>query len=106
MPEIMTRGICSLQPACSAQRRCVRVCTGSACTAKQHQQAPPFAPPQDAAGFGWEGVPTSPALNWSKMVEAKNKEIARLHGVYGNILKVERFPCPVLPSEPLRRAMR
>mmetsp|Transcript_12967 Transcript_12967/g.33445 ORF Transcript_12967/g.33445 Transcript_12967/m.33445 type:complete len:561 (+) Transcript_12967:165-1847(+) len=42
---------------------------------------------KDSAGFGWEGVPTSPKLNWSAMLEAKTNEITRLTGIYKNILK-------------------
>uniref|UniRef100_A0A061S6M6 Glutathione reductase n=1 Tax=Tetraselmis sp. GSL018 TaxID=582737 RepID=A0A061S6M6_9CHLO len=41
---------------------------------------------KDAAGFGWEGVPTSPSLNWGKMMSAKTSEIERLHGIYKKLL--------------------
>mmetsp|Transcript_34724 Transcript_34724/g.98394 ORF Transcript_34724/g.98394 Transcript_34724/m.98394 type:complete len:557 (-) Transcript_34724:164-1834(-) len=41
---------------------------------------------KDSAGFGWEGVPTAPTLNWSSMLEAKDKEVTRLHGVYKDVI--------------------
>ena len=37
---------------------------------------------QDSAGFGWEEIPENPKLTWKTMLDAKNKEIARLHGIY------------------------
>ncbi|MDW3206759.1 MAG: glutathione-disulfide reductase [Alphaproteobacteria bacterium] len=39
----------------------------------------------EAAGFGWTVGPR--AHNWSKLIEAKNTEISRLNGIYGNLLK-------------------
>ena len=39
---------------------------------------------KDAAGFGWQvGEPTH---NWSALVDAKKAEIARLNGIYDNLL--------------------
>ena len=38
----------------------------------------------DAAGFGWD-VP-APTFSWDKLVAAKNKEIARLSGIYRSLL--------------------
>lgn len=40
---------------------------------------------EDAHGFGWEIVP--PVFSWSRLIEAKNKEIARLEGVYERLLE-------------------
>ena len=40
---------------------------------------------EDAAGFGWD-VDPNPKLNWSKLLEAKTKEITRLNGIYGRLL--------------------
>jgi len=42
---------------------------------------------KDSSGFGWSGVPTSPELNWPKMLKAKTNEITRLTGIYKNLLK-------------------
>jgi len=39
----------------------------------------------DAENFGWEGA--NPTLNWKRFIENKNKEIARLNGIYQNMLK-------------------
>jgi len=39
----------------------------------------------DAANYGWE-IP-QPKLNWKKFIDNKNKEIARLNGIYSNMLK-------------------
>ena len=46
----------------------------------------------DAAGYGWtvDGL----KHNWERMIDAKNTELDRLHGIYVNLLKnanVERF---------------
>ena len=46
----------------------------------------------DAEGYGWtvDGL----KHNWEKMIDAKNTELDRLHGIYVNLLKnanVERF---------------
>jgi len=38
----------------------------------------------DAENFGWEGA--NPTLNWKRFMDNKNKEIARLNGVYKNML--------------------
>jgi glutathione reductase (NADPH) len=40
---------------------------------------------EDAAGYGWSIGPRS--LDWAKLVEAKDKEIDRLHGIYIKMLK-------------------
>jgi len=40
---------------------------------------------EEAAGFGWTVGPRS--FNWSTLIERKNAEIARLNGIYGNLLK-------------------
>jgi glutathione reductase (NADPH) len=40
---------------------------------------------QDAAGYGWS-VP-EPTFDWSKLLAAKNKELDRLRGVYGRLLR-------------------
>ena len=40
---------------------------------------------QDAAGYGWT-VP-EPTFDWSKLLAAKNKELDRLRGVYGRLLR-------------------
>lgn len=48
---------------------------------------------EDAAGFGWT-IPQTPAFDWRKLVEAKEKEITRLSGLYRKGLesaKVEIF---------------
>lgn len=39
----------------------------------------------DAEGFGWQ--PTSPKFDWNFLIENKTKEVTRLNGIYGNILK-------------------
>ena len=40
---------------------------------------------EDAAGFGWDvGTPTH---DWHALIEAKDTEIARLEGIYRNLLK-------------------
>lgn len=36
---------------------------------------------EDAAGFGWT-IPQAPQFDWRKLVEAKEKEITRLSGLY------------------------
>jgi len=36
---------------------------------------------EDAAGYGWT-IPQKPIFDWSKLVEAKEKEITRLSGLY------------------------
>jgi len=38
-----------------------------------------------AAGYGWQGAP--PTLDWSTFIANKNTEIARLNGVYAQVLK-------------------
>ncbi|OPB31526.1 glutathione-disulfide reductase [Bartonella sp. AR 15-3] len=40
---------------------------------------------KDSAGFGWKCV--DPVFNWSKLIEAKNKEISRLEELYCRGLK-------------------
>ncbi len=40
---------------------------------------------EDARGFGWSS--SRPAFDWKKLVEAKNREIARLNGIYQTILE-------------------
>merc|ERR1719163_228600 len=39
----------------------------------------------DMVNYGWEGA--SPSLNWKNFIANKNKEIARLNGIYQNMLK-------------------
>mmetsp|Transcript_72299 Transcript_72299/g.150828 ORF Transcript_72299/g.150828 Transcript_72299/m.150828 type:complete len:488 (+) Transcript_72299:109-1572(+) len=41
----------------------------------------------DARGYGWN-VPTSdePSIDWTKLIDAKNKEVTRLNGVYKKLL--------------------
>ncbi len=39
----------------------------------------------DAAGFGWSGEP--PRFDWPTLLENKNREIARLNGIYDSLLK-------------------
>lgn len=39
----------------------------------------------DSAGFGWEGE--TPMLNWATLKTNRAKEITRLNGVYGNLLR-------------------
>ena len=36
---------------------------------------------EDAAGFGWD-LPGEPSFDWSRLVDAKEKEITRLSGLY------------------------
>ena len=40
---------------------------------------------EDAAGFGWT-LPAKPTFDWRKLVEAKEKEITRLSGIYNSNL--------------------
>jgi glutathione reductase (NADPH) len=40
---------------------------------------------EDAAGYGWTIGPHS--LDWAKLIQAKDKEIDRLHGIYIKMLK-------------------
>ncbi|EKX50730.1 hypothetical protein GUITHDRAFT_66527 [Guillardia theta CCMP2712] len=40
---------------------------------------------EDAKAYGWDM--TEPKLNWQRMIENKNKEIARLNGIYERMLK-------------------
>ena len=40
---------------------------------------------EDAAGYGWSV--TGAALDWGKLIAAKNREIDRLHGIYVKMLK-------------------
>lgn len=50
----------------------------------------------DAAGYGWSlkasslGLPLpatiKPKIDWGKLIEAKNNEVARLNGIYGKLL--------------------
>ncbi|MEM8608218.1 MAG: glutathione-disulfide reductase [Myxococcota bacterium] len=37
----------------------------------------------DARGYGWSG---EPRFDWSTLLENKNREIARLNGIYGDVL--------------------
>src|ERR1700756_767165 len=39
----------------------------------------------DAAGYGWKLAP--PVFDWRALIDAKNKEISRLEGIYRNLLK-------------------
>src|SRR5690606_5351005 len=39
---------------------------------------------QDAKGYGWDL--SSSTFNWQRLVENKNTEIARLNGIYHNLL--------------------
>ncbi|WPB56494.1 glutathione-disulfide reductase [Xylophilus sp. GOD-11R] len=39
----------------------------------------------ESAGYGWDGPP--PTLDWKRLKQARAKEIGRLNGVYGNLLK-------------------
>ncbi|MEL6182441.1 MAG: FAD-dependent oxidoreductase, partial [Myxococcota bacterium] len=39
----------------------------------------------DAAGFGWDVPPAQ--FQWKRLIENKNREIARLNSIYGNILE-------------------
>ncbi|MGH1477895.1 MAG: glutathione-disulfide reductase [Geminicoccales bacterium] len=38
-----------------------------------------------ARGYGWEG--SAPKLDWNHLIEARNNEIARLNGIYRNMLE-------------------
>ena len=40
---------------------------------------------EDARGFGWSS--TRPAFDWKTLVDAKNREIKRLNGIYDSILE-------------------
>ncbi|QHE84341.1 glutathione-disulfide reductase [Hydrogenophaga sp. BPS33] len=40
---------------------------------------------EESHGYGWEGV--TPTLNWATLKANREKEIARLNGVYGNLLR-------------------
>eukprot|EP00238_Polyblepharides_amylifera_P014118 CAMPEP_0196579228 /NCGR_PEP_ID=MMETSP1081-20130531/19504_1 /TAXON_ID=36882 /ORGANISM="Pyramimonas amylifera, Strain CCMP720" /LENGTH=443 /DNA_ID=CAMNT_0041898745 /DNA_START=310 /DNA_END=1641 /DNA_ORIENTATION=- len=40
---------------------------------------------KDAEGFGWT-IPEAPTFSWEKLIANKNKELDRLHGIYGSIL--------------------
>ncbi|MFN3494089.1 MAG: glutathione-disulfide reductase [Hydrogenophaga sp.] len=40
----------------------------------------------EAAGFGWE-ISEAPTFNWSTLKANRAKEISRLNGVYGNLLR-------------------
>lgn len=40
---------------------------------------------EESHGYGWEGAP--PALNWATLKANRAREIARLNGVYGNLLR-------------------
>ncbi|NQV98986.1 MAG: glutathione-disulfide reductase [Rhodospirillales bacterium] len=40
---------------------------------------------EDSVGFGWESA--KPGFKWSNLIDAKNKELDRLEGVYHNLLK-------------------
>ena len=39
---------------------------------------------EDAAGYGW--TVEKPSFNWKRMIENKDKEIARLNGIYRSLL--------------------
>ena len=39
---------------------------------------------EDAAGFGWQVGPRS--LDWAKLIETKDRELDRLHGIYMRLL--------------------
>lgn len=39
---------------------------------------------EDAKGFGWE-IPEGAQSNWPALIEAKNREISRLNGIYQNL---------------------
>lgn len=39
---------------------------------------------EDSVGFGWQEA--KPAFNWSALINAKNKELDRLEGIYHNLL--------------------
>ncbi len=40
---------------------------------------------EESRGYGWEGA--APSLNWATLKANRAKEIARLNGVYGNLLR-------------------
>jgi len=40
---------------------------------------------RDAVGYGWQ--PVEPAFDWSRLIAAKDREIARLNGIYGRMLE-------------------
>jgi glutathione reductase (NADPH) len=40
----------------------------------------------ESAGFGWE-LDSAPRLNWATLKANRAKEISRLNGVYGNLLR-------------------
>lgn len=42
---------------------------------------------RDAAGYGWSIDPGAVSFDWSRLVANKNREIARLNGVYRNLLE-------------------
>ena len=49
---------------------------------------------EDASGYGWDI--SSATLNWSRLLENKDREISRLNGVYERLLNksgVRLFPC-------------
>src|SRR5258708_36162920 len=39
---------------------------------------------EDAAGFGWDVGPRT--LDWAKLIETKDRELDRLHGIYMRLL--------------------
>ena len=41
---------------------------------------------EDAAGYGWS-LPEQPVFDWSVLMTNKDKEIARLNGIYLNLLR-------------------
>lgn len=41
---------------------------------------------QDAMGYGWE-TDGNPRFDWPTLMQRKNTEIARLNGIYGNLLR-------------------
>ena len=43
---------------------------------------------EDAEGYGWS-IPGKPEHDWAKLIANKNKELLRLTGIYGNLLKVQ-----------------
>lgn len=40
---------------------------------------------EDAVGFGWDK--SEPGFNWTRLIDAKNRELDRLEGIYHNLLK-------------------
>jgi len=40
----------------------------------------------DAAGYGWKLPRGEPSIQWEKLVAAKDAEVTRLNGIYGNLL--------------------